>query len=79
MPIIDLLFSEINISVHFHVPGIFFSIILNDLDALDLDTYMIPVTSWCIWFLKVTRIMKTQQSLFSFSVLLKKIYLLNVI
>ena len=56
MPIIELLCSEINISVHFHVPGIFFSIILNDLDALDLDIYMIPFTSWCIWFLRVTRI-----------------------
>ena len=68
MPIIDLLCSEINISIHFHVPGIFFNIILNDLDALDLDIYMIPFTSWCIWFLRVTRIMKTQQLFFSFSV-----------
>ena len=71
MPIIDLLCSEINISIYFHVQGIFFSIILNDLDALDLDTYMIPVTSWCTWLLRVTRIMKTQQLFFSFSVLQK--------
>ena len=66
MPIIDLLCSKINIPILFHVTGMFSSIISNDWDALDLDTYKIPVTSWCVWFLRFTRIMKTQQLFFHF-------------